>query len=371
MKIINLMQEKQVDNYISGKGRFSDKKLEEVQNNPSFMMCAINKSNDPKLYRFCSHEVKMNYNFLKFYIGKFKDNIEAIDKAAGYFLEHSEDDFLNFEISILMKNLTLETHEDYCIKYGLIVESISLVDDCMISSYIDDLKDDKSKEMFGLGFLYLKEMYKNNDLITEHYAKRLITNLFENNNESIEAEIHKRFKTIEEFQKYGFTKYFVDYILKFDQELASYIQINYEVLDVLKYKMENIYNRWNFYVKQLNYSRYDQILNVYDEYMTDINPAYDDNYYALLKYIMKKEGISDELFEVDDEISEEDFDEILGIKKPINLNFYDNDKLEKLIETIQLIQRENDPEAIKNIHLEKDECVVTRLRAKITSITQL
>lgn len=371
MNIINLMQEKQVDNYISGKGRFSDKKIEELENNPSFMMCAINKSNDPKLYRLCSHDVKMNYNFLRFFINKFKDNIEVIDRASNYFLEHSNDDFINFELSIFMKNLTLEKNEEYCIKYGLIVESISLVDDCIVESFLKDIKDDDSKYLFGLGFMYLKDTYKNSELIVEHYAKRLICNLIEKNKDNIEAELHNRFKTVDEFKKYGIMKYFIDYILGFDQELAAYTQIHPEILDVIKYKLEYIINRWNFYTKKINYERYDQILCVYDEYMNSINYEYDDNYYGLLKYILKNEGISEEIFELDDELSELDFDEVFGIKAPVNLSNYKDDQFNKLLETIKMIQTETDPEVIRKTHLPKNKCVVSRLRAKITNITQL
>ena len=371
MNIISLMQEKQVDNYISGKGRFSDKKIEELENNPSFMMCAINKSGDPKLYKLCSNDVKMNYTFLRFYIDKFKDNIDAIHKAANYFIEHSSDDFKNFELSILMKNLTLKTNEEYCIKYGLIVESISLVDDCIIESSIEDMTDENSKNLFGLGFMYLEETYKKSDLIVDHYAQRLVRNLFEKNKDNIETEIHKRYKTVAEFKKYGVVKYCVDYILKYDCCLSSYVQIHPEVLDILKYKLEDIFNRWDFYIKKINYDRYEQILNVYDEYMQSINCSYEENYYGLLKYILKSVGISDEIFELENDLSEDDYDEILGIKSPINISNYNEDKLNKLFETIEMIQKETDPEVIKNTHLRKDECVVTRLRAKITKITQL
>ena len=105
--------------------------------------------------------------------------------------------------------------------------------------------------------------------------------------------------------------------------------------------------------------------------MQSINCSYEENYYGLLKYILKSVGISDEIFELENDLSEDDYDEILGIKSPINISNYNEDKLNKLFETIEMIQKETDPEVIKNTHLKKDECVVTRLRAKITKITQL
>ena len=371
MSIINLMHEKLVDNYINGKGRISNKKLEELENNPSFMMCAINKSNDSKLYRLCSHEVKMNYNFLRFYIDKFKDNIEVIDTAATYFLGKSNDQFLNFELCVLMKNLTIDQNEEYCKKYGLEVEKISLIDDCIIEVMINDIKDTHYRELFGLGFMYLEDLYNFSDLIKDHYAKRMILNLFDKNKNSIESDIHTKFKTSQDFINYGINKYFIDYLIGYDQALAAYIQLKPELLNLLKYRLENMLNRWEQYNKSLANLRYSQIIRIYNEYMNSLKYSYDDSYYDLLKYIIKNLGISNDIYDIENDLAEEDFDEILGIKKPINIFNFGGQGIIKLQETIASIQSATDPEVIRNTHFVKEECVVTRLKSKAAKVTQL
>lgn len=370
MKIINLML---VDNYISGKGKISEKRLEKLENDPEFMMCAMNRSNDPKLYRLCSHEVKTNYNFVKYYVNKFSNDVDAIDKAARYFLQYSKNEYINFELCILMKTLTYKD-ERTCCEYGIRVESVSLIDDCTISIISDDLKDEFSKKSFGLGFIHIQDMYQESKIIVDHYAKRLISNLFEEKRKLIERELHSKFETFDKFKEYGINKFIIDYIIQYDYHLASYIQLNPELMSCLNNVIESISYRWYVYRKKLDSIRYKQILRVYDEFMLSCNNVYNNSYYELLMYIVKDLEISEDILDFEDELYSADYEEIFGYNNPINISGYDVEKLDRLKETIQSIIIERDPMVIRNSHIKNDKCVVSRLRSKTDTgakITQL
>lgn len=370
MKIINLML---VDNYITGKGKISEKRLEKLENDPDFMICAMNRSNDPKLYKLCSHDVKTNYNFIKYYINKFSNNLDAIDKAAKYFLENSQNEYINFELCILMKELTYQD-DRLCWEYGIRVESISLIDDCTLSIITDDIKDENSKSVFGLGFMHIQDVYNESEIITDYYARRMLYNLFENNRKSIERELHLEYGTFEDFKKSGINKFIIDYVLRYDINLASYIQLKPELISSLNNVIESMSYRWYVYRKRLDGFKNHQILRVYDEYMKELDLDCIDYYYELLVYLVKKLDIPEEIFDFEDDLCVAEYEELLGYKNPVNISKYDPDKLIKLQDTIREIINSKDPFAIKNMHFPKERCVVSRIRTKQESgakITQL
>ena len=63
MEVLDL---KMVCDYILSK-RISKKKISYLEDDVEYMMLTMIKSNDPRMYRFCSDKVKLDYNFVKFY----------------------------------------------------------------------------------------------------------------------------------------------------------------------------------------------------------------------------------------------------------------------------------------------------------------
>lgn len=61
MKLIDVSL---VRKYINGED-LKDISMDELENDPNFMLSVINVSKDIKMYNFCSDEVKCNYDFVK------------------------------------------------------------------------------------------------------------------------------------------------------------------------------------------------------------------------------------------------------------------------------------------------------------------
>ena len=59
--------DKIVNDYIYGND-IEEYDIGQLENDPVFMMQVIDKTNDKKMYKFCSDEVKNNYEFVKFII---------------------------------------------------------------------------------------------------------------------------------------------------------------------------------------------------------------------------------------------------------------------------------------------------------------
>ena len=369
MNIINL---KLINDYINGK-KISEKKLEKLENNRDFMIDVMNISNDYRTYKLCSEHLKKDYEFVLFYVNKFKDNIEAIDKAATYFIEHSKNQIKNFELYIIMKNLTNEC-DKICIKYGINAEAISLDDEGIISTVRREINDPAIQNLYGLGFCYLNDKYSTSETILDHYATRLIRNLFDNNRKKLEIEIHTTFENPDQIKEYGINNYLIDYISRYDQELSSYVQNRLHLLTPLKDGLISISLKWGIYNNKINDLRYRKIMKIYDKYMGLYKQHSSIDYYDLLKYIVKILDISDEIFEYKDDNIEDNWSiENYTLNSPTisKDTSNSNEKFYELVDVINEIMHENDPSRIRLINLQTNECKVTKIRDRHAEITQL
>ena len=78
---MNKYDNKIVNDYINGND-IDDFNIDDLENDSMFMKKVIVASNDKNFYRLCSDRVKKDYNFIKFVIYKFKEDIEFISKVA-------------------------------------------------------------------------------------------------------------------------------------------------------------------------------------------------------------------------------------------------------------------------------------------------
>lgn len=363
MKIISLNL---IYDYLSGK-KIPNKKLEKIEGDRDYMICAMNKSNDYRLYRLCSDALKTDYDFVLYYINKFKDKVEAIDTAARYYISHSTNYINIYELKIIMKKLTMG-YDHICTDYALDVLGNILIDQSSICSRIEDIKDISQKEKYGLGFVYIEGLYESSSIIMDTYAEKFIGDLCSTmkDRKQIEIEVHNEFNSQEALRKYGLNNYLLDYIAKHDICLAEYVESRISLLEPLKDTLFNICLRWDHYNDKLQDRKYRQIMNVYDEFMSSERSSATCNYYDLLKYAMKILGISDDLFDYKDSFYEEEYDDLYN--HSITTNYFDENSSESrgfnsLVETINNIIVEKDPRIIKNIHIPSNECVVTRIRS--------
>ena len=87
-----------INDYINGND-MDDDILEQLEDNTDFMIEVIKKSNDKKMYFFCSENVKKDFRFVEFFIKKFKDDINLINKVADTFINSrkKQNNYFDFE----------------------------------------------------------------------------------------------------------------------------------------------------------------------------------------------------------------------------------------------------------------------------------
>ena len=96
---------KMIDNYILG-NEIDGYNITELENDKDFMMLVIGTTNDNKMYNLCSDELKVNYEFVKYLIIKFKNNIDFICEVADYYLAKTKEEINRLKIVIKMIELT-------------------------------------------------------------------------------------------------------------------------------------------------------------------------------------------------------------------------------------------------------------------------
>ena len=91
--------DKLVEDYVQGND-IDKYDIEELENDSQFMMQVIDKTNDKKMYEFCSSKVKDDYEFIKFMIYKFQNDKDFIVMLADdYLKKHNK---INCKIASIM-----------------------------------------------------------------------------------------------------------------------------------------------------------------------------------------------------------------------------------------------------------------------------
>ena len=361
MSIINL---KLVNDYINGED-IDDKLVEKLENDRDFMICVITKTNDHKFYRFCSDNLKRDYNFVKFYVNKFKNNIDAIDAAATYYLEHSTDEVSNFELKIVMIELTKE-YPKIALNYGLCLE-VNYINQLIYKELINEsINDEYIKTMVGYGFSLIFEKYGSSEIIMDYYALRIVDEIYESNKEDFETKLHIHFKNPVEIDKSNINGFLIDYISNHDLLLSKYVQNKTNLLKPLKDGIFYLKLKWNVYDSDFYRYRYEQISRIYDEFKNNTNNEFILNYsfYAILDVLLDDLNAKDNFAGIADEVD--------GYLEPTeNINYLTKDQInslkktpayQKLLAAINVIINSYDPSVIESIHIESEKCKVTKIR---------
>ncbi|MBE6157543.1 MAG: hypothetical protein E7160_01995 [Firmicutes bacterium] len=236
--------------------------IEELENDKDFMIEVINCTNDHKLYKLCSDELKNDYSFVKFLIFKFRHNPMFIITVAEYYLNNNHDDINNLELNIIMAKLL---PRDMSLKYKA----------CNQAAYVGfkyDVNHFKSKDKdidksLGEGFFLIFDMYNESTIILEYYASRMLDDIFEENNINLEKLLHNEFKSPEKINEVGKMNYIINFIENYDPMLSSYICIHPHLVKELRNKIKDIQKNWDNYSKLDEQERYNNMIDMAYNYM--------------------------------------------------------------------------------------------------------
>ena len=185
-----------------------------------------------------------------------------------------------------MKDLIIEKsdkikYEIYCTMY--------------YENLINELKNELSKDKsnFGLGFIFIYEMFLSNPIIIHFLANKMINDIFLNNKYTLEEMLHKTFKTKQEVYNKGVINFILDYIGTYDGSLLDYVSVNTNLIKEYEKSILFYLNNWDVYEKNNNERKISIIwqegLNEYEKYECIFEYSFIDYLY----YVLKKLNLDD------------------------------------------------------------------------------
>lgn len=283
--------------------------IDELENDYIFIKEVTDISNDKKMYDLCYDKLRSNFELMKFFILKFKDDKTFIKKVAHNFsiLSDNEDD--KFEIDIIVSELVGKD-------YSSLLENINYISaknkyNGLRTAYILDSRNDSQevKDYYQMGFDYFADIYAGREIIINYIAKNMVSEIFNEEDYSLEELIHIKFKTKEDFEKIGIINFILSYVSLYDSHLSDYLKTNIKIVEELKNNIQKINDNFNIYNERKRY----EMMNWIIEYLN--NYSLDTGYLSgtqLIKYIAKDLNISDPIIErefedYDDSIDEYDY----------------------------------------------------------------
>ena len=290
--------DKIVNDYIYGND-IEEYDIEQLENDPVFMMQVIDKTNDKKMYKFCSDEVKNNYEFVKFIIYKFKSDKDFIVKIADDYLKNNNknSEEINIdctELSIIMENILGYTNNLCFDKFIVTNKALyNRLSTELLALYEKDYETKKVRD-FGLGFYYLQYIFKNRYIILDYYAKEYIEEIFYRNEKyNFEKLIHKIVRNKEEISKNNINSFIINYVSRYDSNLSWYLSCHTELMQKVRKDIKRIYDTWDSYVRCINSNKVD-IFEYYVEKIfkeTNIRPSFSET--QLVEFVVNKMNLED------------------------------------------------------------------------------
>lgn len=135
--------------------------------------------------------------------------------------------------------------------------------------YDKDLVDSKINLGFGLIMKKVKLDKETLDYVSKEMIKDITDDKFEN--VDIEEDIHKKFKTKEQFEKNGIRKTIIDIIFKYDPDLSDYIAVNPNLVYIIEDRVNEYINDFDIYDEK---RKYKLLMKEVKDYCLDNNLNY-------------------------------------------------------------------------------------------------
>lgn len=300
--------EELIVDYIYGND-IEDYDIDDLENDYKFMMEVIKYSKDKNMYDLCSDEVKQEYEFVKFMIEMFKEDVNFIISIAHNYLDNAnESDITYKEIVVLISNLTDANKNEDAIEFKLKSQIMSEAELVEIAVVLENSTDEKFKEKLGLGFIYIMEKYGNSKILMDFFANQFIANIFyySDENHTLEEYIHLNVKDKNKIIEPGINNFIIGHVGTFDSALAGHISNNIVLIEHLHKNIEKIVDKWDYYMETLSIRREKIVEQEVFEFMNNNNIHVDFSVYKLINYILSSLGfkpLDDDVFsETDDEL---------------------------------------------------------------------
>lgn len=324
---------KMINDYILGND-LEDYSVDELEDDMEFMMLVIDDTNDEKLYNLCSDRLKKDYEFVKYLINKFRNNLDFICVVADYYLFNVDDEFSRIELCILMMELTVQNKEKN-MEYTVALDTVYMAKRVEIEIVKLGLNDDILRDI-GMGFLILFDSFNSSEIILNYFAKKTIKEILDENDIDLDELLHEQFKTPEQIDKIGINNYMLNFIRYYDSTLSSYLCTHIDLMSFLREKIELIQKKWTKSILDSERKKYNIIFGNIHNYMVEngVNTFFSETdmlYYAgkelgVLDKILKYSGLSEDSYKmIIDGLDDELFEDALRISSD-DMNCYNKIK---------------------------------------------
>lgn len=288
---MEVYSKKLIFDYVNGNDIYGCS-VDELEDNPEFMMDVIKYTKDKRMYDLCSDRVKNNHKFVKFMIETFKDDVDFVTSLALNYLNKVNEESITYkEILVLTSELIGDC--DNLIVLKLKQEIFKTLEIGSIESALKDESDYKVKKELGMGFIYIIDNYGNSDIIKNYFAKEFIEKIFYNNDITLEELIHKQVKNFNKLKKQGINIFLINYIEMYDHYLAAHISNHIDLLEKLKKEIIKVCNNWDKYIENINRRRINILNQEVYNYVDENHVILSFGVYQLIMYVMKKYDLED------------------------------------------------------------------------------
>ena len=278
--------------YIMGNdlGEYSS---EELEDNKEFMIDVIEKTNDKRMYNLCSNNVRLDYEFVKYIVLKFRDDVDFIKKVADNYLNNIgvDNDYERVELLTIMSSLT------NCFDYNFMLDAVYSGKRLSIELYNVKNKDNKDDFNLGMGCVVIYDSYHGSEIILKYFAKKMIEEIFSEFDIDLEGKLHAEFKNSTDIDEIGVNTYMISFIQKYDSMLASFASSHIEVLESFSKKIKNIKNNWNSFNTKEESEKYKLMITKVLNYLSSVDSIFGD--VTLLYYFGKKFEVIDKIIKYD------------------------------------------------------------------------
>lgn len=303
--------DKTILDYISGND-IEGFEIEELEDSVDFMKKVINYTNDQKMIAMCSNRVQEDPEFVKFVLYKFSYDLDFICSIADAFLRKRKKCELDYEIAIIMTELTGNCPQDPYNKYAVIASVAFLWEMETVAQCKANCQDERLNS--GEGFIFIQNDDTISPVMIYYYAKKLIDHIFIYHNINLENVLHKRFESSKELEEEKINTFLISFISVYDSDLADYIKVHIELLDPLKEEIRLIVEKWDNYALKEERRIYQLLFEVLQEYSYR-HPECPFSEDELLYSVGKDLGIFDKIKKYDITLIEDDIDFIKPVQE--------------------------------------------------------
>lgn len=299
-----------ITNYVNGDD-IDEYDIDELENDYMFMIKVIEFTNDKNFYNLCGEDVKNNYEFIKFMIMKFKDNIWFVCDVANEYLAKDREELYQIELLLIMCEITKNKDKDQYLKYSVMAFSFYSRKQIEIELLkMQEENDHKLIDEIGMGFWFIYDDFNSSEITLRFFTIRYLRDIVDRDGFSFEGYIHEKFASFLELERIGINNFLLDFIRSYDQSLYSYVVVHIDLLDELKRKLFAIRANWDNFEAENERLKYTVLLEQVHRYMEDnmfqtnlIEPY-------VLYHIGLELGIADKIRRYD-AIDEESYQEII------------------------------------------------------------